>query len=46
MTKWNGQPAIGVIVAKIVELHARAVRVETKKRQDLAAKILKLASKP
>lgn len=42
---WNGQPAIGVIVAKLVELNLRALRVDAKRRDDRAKRVLELARK-
>lgn len=31
--QWDGTPAIGVILAKITELYARAVRVELERQK-------------
>lgn len=45
MTKWQGQPAIGVVLGKIVELHARLVRLDAEKKRRRAERVLALAEK-
>lgn len=45
MTKWQGQPAIGVVLSKLVELHGRLVRLDVEKKQQRAAHVLALAEK-
>lgn len=42
---WTGQPAIGIIFAKLVELNLRALRIEAARRDKRAARVLELARK-
>lgn len=43
MTEWRGQLALGVVLAKFVELHARLLRVEAQERENRAARLLEVA---
>lgn len=45
MTKWQGQPAIGVALSKLVELHGRLVRLDVEKKRQRAERVLALAAK-
>ena len=45
MTKWQGQPAIGVVLGKLVELHGRLVRLDVEKKRRRAERVLALAEK-
>lgn len=45
MTKWQAQPAIGLLLGKIVELHARLVRIDTEKKRQRAEQVRALAEK-
>lgn len=45
MTEWNGQPAYGSVFAKIVELHARILRVQAARRDQKAKRVLELTEK-
>lgn len=42
MTDWNGQPAIGVILAKLVNLAARVERVRMEKQRQQLARVIAL----
>jgi hypothetical protein len=45
MTKWQGQPAIGVVLGKLVGLHARLVRLDVERKRRRADKVRALAEK-
>lgn len=45
MTKWQGQPAIGVVLGKLAELHGRLVRIDMEKKRLRAAHVRALAEK-
>lgn len=45
MTSWGGQPAIGVALAKLVELHARLLRVDAEKKRRAAERVVMLMRK-
>ena len=45
MTRWQGQPAIGALLGKIVELHARLVRIDAEKRRQGIEQVRALAEK-
>lgn len=45
MTKWQSQPAIGVVLGKLVELHGRLVRVDLEKKRQRAEHVRALAEK-
>lgn len=45
MTKWSDRPAIFMVLAKLVELHARARRVDDELRRRRDDKVLALAEK-
>jgi hypothetical protein len=45
MTSWQGQPAIGVVLGKLVELHARLVRIDAEQKRRRAEHVRALTSK-
>jgi hypothetical protein len=45
MTKWQGQPAIGVVLGKLVELHGRIGRLDLEKKRQRAERVLALVEK-
>jgi hypothetical protein len=45
MTKWQGQPALGSVLGKLVELHARLVRLDAERKRRNAERVLALVRK-
>lgn len=45
MTKWQGQPAIGAVLGKLVELHGRLVRLDVEKKRQRVERVLVLTEK-
>lgn len=45
MTDWQGRPAIGIALAKLVELHTRLVRLDAKRKEQRAERVLSLMHK-
>jgi hypothetical protein len=45
MTNWNGRPALGIILARLVELHTRVLRVDAVQRARQTSRLLALATK-
>jgi hypothetical protein len=42
---WNGQPAVGTILARMVELYTRALRVDLERRRQNTERLAKMVAK-
>lgn len=43
--KWNGQPAMGTVLARMAELYMRALRVDLERRRQSIERMAKMVAK-